>query len=277
MNTVAVETKNNMGKSILKSVFDGIFKRAVKRDDDTRTHSHRGGHWKKAVDDLLVLQRDVSTRLSDYDEVKRRAAVVENLLMMMGDNLQDILLWVKDEQHRYVWANNALIATLHPDRRLQDLIGKTDADVGDRLCNSICFSTDKYVADARDQCHFIEIDYGETGEPVLIMDVYKRPVFSGKGRLKHTVGYALKHKKDDMYLNLLALDRGLKTGEIRELGLGCYIVTGNACETSKQMPKHILLGDILIDMGLISKKELEMALFKQVEARLDFFDGKSCS
>jgi hypothetical protein len=131
-------------------------------------------------------------------------------LVTLVDNNTGVGLWIKDEEDKYIFANQTLRMLLFRGKEMYDLASKTDGEITGRLVNytafeemikrvhyskypeidsreyfeegSICNITDIITRAQKKPCRFHE----EIGE--LVLDVWKTPLLNEKGEVVGTVG-----------------------------------------------------------------------------------------
>lgn len=114
------------------------------------------------------------------------------LLESMTENMDD-MLWAKDLQGRYLFANPVIRRVLLCSDD-EDVIGKTDVYFANRqramgqkhTFGELCFDTDKIVIEKRISGRFEEA--GFVRGQYLILDVQKSPLYGRNGNLIGTVG-----------------------------------------------------------------------------------------
>lgn len=141
------------------------------------------------------------TRLQKHREALTKVeANYQNLylmLRMMCDNVED-LLWAKDLNNCYIFANKAMCERLLGTSNLSEPIGKTDMFFAERerakhpddnqwhTFGEICRDTDTIVLQNRKTERFDE--YGNVRGQFLFLDVFKSPFYDEKGNIIGTVG-----------------------------------------------------------------------------------------
>lgn len=116
-----------------------------------------------------------------------------DLLRLMIDNAPD-LIWAKDLNDRYMFANQAICDRLLKCGNMAEAVGKTDLYFAQRerqaghehSFGEICVNSDIVVKETRQPGRFKE--YGLVRGKQLVLDVYKAPIFNGIGVLLGTVG-----------------------------------------------------------------------------------------
>jgi len=187
--------------------------------------------WKR----MLAVSMDITTQYQQMQTLGERNHLLENVCTVVSD-----LLWAKDTQGRYLYANTATQARLFPHEP-QSLIGKTDLELADMLheqgirhtLGDLCVSSDLMILHKRQPDTFVET--GEIGGTQLSLEVTKSPFFDRNGHLIGTIGTAkditkqqeadtrLKNKEQELRLILDQTNDGVWQAD-NHLGLFC----GNA-------------------------------------------------
>lgn len=127
------------------------------------------------------------------------------LLRLMCDNVPD-MIWAKDLDKRYLFANKAFCAQLLNARDTEEPLGKTDLFFAERerashpgnpqwhTFGEICRDSDDIVLEKKQAGRFDE--YGNVKGEFLFLDVYKAPFWDQAGNLIGTVGCARDVTKD---------------------------------------------------------------------------------
>jgi len=118
-------------------------------------------------------------------------------LRLLADNLPDIL-WAKDTEGRYLFANRALCENLLMAENTDEPIGKTDIFFAKRerekhpdnpewhTFGELCFNSDVVTLEHMKPMRFEE--FGNVKGKMLYLEVHKAPFFDDKGNLLGTVG-----------------------------------------------------------------------------------------
>ncbi|MBT8341518.1 MAG: PAS domain S-box protein, partial [Desulfatitalea sp.] len=115
------------------------------------------------------------------------------MLRLIADNVPD-LIWAKDLDDRYIFANQALCEKLLKCGRPEDAIGKTDIFFAERekeqghqhTFYGTGFQSDQIIKEKRTSGRFLE--QGLVRNENLILDVHKAPIWDENGELIGTVG-----------------------------------------------------------------------------------------
>ncbi|MBU0494166.1 MAG: GAF domain-containing protein [Chloroflexi bacterium] len=139
-------------------------------------------------------QAEAALRVSEaqYKELYR-------LVRLMCDNVPD-LIWAKDLEKRYVFANQAICDKLLFAQDTEEPLGKTDMYFAERerraspddpnwhTFGEICADSDTLVMGTMQAQRFDE--FGNVRGQFLYLDVYKAPFLDEAGRMMGTVGCA---------------------------------------------------------------------------------------
>jgi len=152
------------------------------------------------VTQMIEYTIDITQRKQAEEALAESRARYQRLYSMarlMADNLPD-LLWAKDLDGRYLFANRALCERLLGARDTEEPIGKTDLFFAQRelaahpddpewfTFGELCPQSDAAVIESRRPGQFEECGFVR-GEHVCY-DVHKAPLFDDDGRLIGTVG-----------------------------------------------------------------------------------------
>jgi len=115
------------------------------------------------------------------------------MLRLMADNVPD-LIWAKDMEDRYIFANQAMCDKLLKCRQPDEAIGQTDIFFArqeresgqNHTFGEICVNSDEVVKKQRAPGRFLE--EGLVRNQYLILDVHKAPFWGPDGRIIGTVG-----------------------------------------------------------------------------------------
>jgi PAS domain S-box-containing protein len=119
------------------------------------------------------------------------------LLRLLTRNLPD-MLWVKDLEGKYLYANQAICDGLLMAKDTQEPLGKTDIFFALRERNAhkenpewhtfgeLCFNSDLVVIQEKKPMKFEE--FGNVRGKMLYLEVYKAPFYDKEGNILGTVG-----------------------------------------------------------------------------------------
>jgi len=132
-------------------------------------------------------------------ESEERYRTLFNMMRLMCDNVPD-LIWAKDKDNHYTFANRAMCKKLLNASDTSEPIGKTDLFFAEReralhpddpqwhTFGEICMDTDQITIDAGIPSQFDE--YGNVRGEFLYLDVHKAPFLNEDGEMIGTVGSA---------------------------------------------------------------------------------------
>ncbi|ADN09058.1 sensor domain-containing protein [Sulfurimonas autotrophica] len=120
-----------------------------------------------------------------------------SLLNLLTQHLPD-MLWVKDLEGKYIYANKAICNDLLMAKDTQEPIGKGDIffalrereahkEIADwHTFGELCFNSDQLVIDSNKAMKFEE--YGNVKGKLMYLEVYKAPFYDKDGNIIGTVG-----------------------------------------------------------------------------------------
>ncbi|MBN1260865.1 MAG: response regulator [Anaerolineae bacterium] len=149
---------------------------------------------------ILVIVRNITQqkhaeRALAASEAEYRA--LYRLIRLMADNVPD-LIWAKDLEKRYLFANKAICTKLLSARDTDEPIGKNDLFFASRerdahphdlqwhTFGEICQDSDSIVMASQEAQRFDE--FGNVKGEFLYLDVYKAPFWDENGAMIGTVG-----------------------------------------------------------------------------------------
>ena len=150
----------------------------------------------------ILVARDISEAKAAEEKLRRSEdnyRRLSTLLRLVCDNVPD-MIWAKDLQKRYIFANTALCRTLLHAADTDEPVGKTDLFFAQRersrfpddpdwhTFGEICRDTDQITMDAGRPQQFDE--YGNIQGRFLYLDVRKAPLMDENGVMIGTVGSA---------------------------------------------------------------------------------------
>ncbi|HUX53276.1 MAG TPA: PAS domain S-box protein [Williamwhitmania sp.] len=149
---------------------------------------------------IMATVHDLSQIQKQREALTKSEANYQNLylmLRMMCDNVED-LLWAKDLNNCYIFANKAMCERLLGANNLSEPIGKNDMFFAERerakhpddhqwhTFGEICRDTDTVILKSKKTERFDE--YGNVRGQFLFLDVFKSPFYDEKGNIIGTVG-----------------------------------------------------------------------------------------
>ena len=144
----------------------------------------------------IVLRKRAESELKESEEKYRS---LSTLLRSMCDNVPD-MIWAKDLDKRYIFANKALCRDLLQAENTDEPIGRTDLffalrergrfpdDPSWHTFGELCRDSDQITMDAGENLQFDE--FGNVRGHFLLLDVRKAPFIDEHGRAIGTVGSA---------------------------------------------------------------------------------------
>ncbi len=130
-------------------------------------------------------------------EREKDARQLYKLLRLVTDNMPD-MLWAKDLNNRYIFANKAMCENLLNAKDTNEPVGRNDMFFANRERRShpdnpswhtfgeICRDSDTDILNSGKTEHFEE--YGNVKNKFLVLDVYKSPLFDDHENIIGTVG-----------------------------------------------------------------------------------------
>jgi len=98
---------------------------------------------------------------------------VEQLISMF-DLLPDIIFWIKDKEHRFIYANQSFILNAGL-KNLEQMVGKTDYDISPVHIARQFFSDDNKIINGQHVTERLEINMTQTGDSAWF-STSKRPI-----------------------------------------------------------------------------------------------------
>ena len=151
---------------------------------------------------IALLENELILRKRSEEKLKDSAAKYHsefNLMRLMCDSVPD-MIWAKDHEKRYIFANKALCRHLLNAADTNEPLGKTTMFFTERerlrhtddpewhTLGEICRNTDTITMDAGTPQQFDE--YGNVQGKYLFLDMRKAPLMDENGRMIGTVGSA---------------------------------------------------------------------------------------
>jgi PAS domain S-box-containing protein len=176
------EVKNRQGK-ILEVEISSFF--LVKKDNE--------------VDNFVLIVRDITAR----NESEQKRLVEHELMYNLMDNISD-LVYIKDDQHRFIMVNKAMAAEFHVNP--EEMIGKTEWDFlpKDHVQRSV---DDENAIMRSGQAIINRLEYIDAGTgSERWMSLTKIPRYNEEGTIVGTIGFsrdvtAWKHTEEELLRN----------------------------------------------------------------------------
>lgn len=157
---------------------------------------------KNQPDSRLILIRDITEQVKIQKQILEGQERYQSMFMMfrlMSDNMSD-LLWAKDLDNKYIFANKAMCEKLLHATDTDEPIGKTDMFFAERerqkqpnrtdwyTFGELCQDSDSIVIQSKKPESFDE--YGNVDGKFLFLDVRKAPIYDESGNMIGVVGSA---------------------------------------------------------------------------------------
>jgi PAS domain S-box-containing protein len=149
---------------------------------------------------IIEQLRDITEKKRTEDalrESEEKYVRLYKMMRMMCDNIPD-MVWAKDTEKRYIFANRATCVNLLCAEDTAEPVGKTDLFFAERerarhpedpkwhTFGEICSDSDQITMDVKVPQHFDE--YGNIKGKFVFLDVHKAPFLNEKGEMIGTVG-----------------------------------------------------------------------------------------
>lgn len=130
-------------------------------------------------EDISSIRKDITT---DVQELESEVMVYKYILHAVGEAIPD-MLWFKDMEGKYLYANKAIKDGLLLD---DDPIGKTDQELAEaarrtygaenHTFGELCADSDQIVKQTKAPGRFLE--HGKIKGKMMYLEVFKAPVYS---------------------------------------------------------------------------------------------------
>ncbi len=215
---------------------------------------------------VFCVCRDISARKQNEERIRESETQFRSaysLMRMLCDNVPD-MIWAKDLDKRYLFANKAICANLLNAADVDEPIGKIDMFFAEReralhadnpewhTFGEICRDTDAITMEAGTPQQFDE--YGNIKGKFLFLDVHKAPFIDENGKMIGTVGSA----RDVTFVKLL--EKQLQESESKFRGVFEFSPMGIVI-VEKESNKFLKANASFLEMLGYNEKEL---LTKQV-------------
>ncbi len=206
---VSAEGKNDIPKIVeqIKLAFEGSpqqFEFWGKRKNGEifpkSVHVYKGNYFDKDV--VIAVAQDISVKKQVLQTLKaseERYKSLSSIFRLIADNSED-LLWAKDLDNKYIFANKAICEKLLLAKDTDEPIGKDDLFFAIRqrkahpenpewhTFGEICANTDEVIHKVQTAKQFDE--YGNVRGKFLFLDVHKAPIRDKSGNMIGVVGTA---------------------------------------------------------------------------------------
>lgn len=146
-------------------------------------------------DKLDVDAQIISKMEVELLDIKRERDIYKNLVIAVGNTIPD-LMWAKDLEGRYIYANQEICDVLFYGVAKSAVLGRNDleltvickAKVGaeNHTFGEICKNSDQVVLDSKTKGLFLE--YGLVDGKDVYLEVHKAPFYNSDGTMFGTVG-----------------------------------------------------------------------------------------
>jgi len=194
---------------------------------------------KYGADKALAVVRNITQR-KNYEialkESQQKYEELYNLLRLMADTTPD-MVWAKDLEKRYIFANKAMCFELLNAVDTNEPIGKTDLyfalrereqhpeDPSWHTFGELCMDSDEITMRELRPMQFDE--YGNVKGKFIFLDVHKAPLFSNEGKLIGVVGTARDITEKKEIEEKLKLSEQTYKGIINSISEAVYIQDEN--------------------------------------------------
>lgn len=148
----------------------------------------------KILDEIKKDQKRTDNLEKELERAKLKADEFKNLVISIGDTIPD-MMWCKDINGKYIYANNGIAKTLFYGLHYRDIIGLTDAEItakckelvgpDNHTFGEVCGNSDVVVLNSLKKERFLE--WGLINGKEMYLEVYKAP-FYRNGQVIGTVG-----------------------------------------------------------------------------------------
>lgn len=187
------------------SAFTQHLEGLAEKEGEARQFSAEGGReittlvatFNSMIRSLDKQQAAIRSHAEELDQLSQQQRATARLLRMVCDNVPD-MIWAKDRNGFYLFANQAICTNLLVARDTEEPVGKNDLFFARREREShperadwhtfgeLCFNSDELVLQDMKPQRFDE--YGNVKGAFLFLDVFKAPFFDDSGTLLGTVG-----------------------------------------------------------------------------------------
>ncbi|NOZ07692.1 MAG: PAS domain S-box protein [FCB group bacterium] len=151
---------------------------------------------------IVSIIRDITKRVNankKLQESEQKYKAISRLQRAVSDNMTD-MLWAKDLEKKYIFANKALCSNLLNAETVDDPIGRTDMWFAARereqhpenhewhTFGEICQDSDQVIIDTKKPGSFDE--YGNVKGKFIFLKVHKSPLIDDEGNMIGIVGSA---------------------------------------------------------------------------------------
>ncbi|HPH00841.1 MAG TPA: PAS domain S-box protein [Tenuifilaceae bacterium] len=227
---------------------------------------------------VLAIVRDVTSRTNAENALKESEEKyynLYNLMRLMADTIPD-MVWAKDLNQNYIFANMAFCSTILNARDTDEPVGKNDMFFAKREREShpenpewhtfgeLCMNSDLDTLRELKEMQFDE--YGNVKGKFIFLDVHKSPLYDKNGKLIGVVGSGRDITEKKKMEEHLALSEKTYRGIINSISEAVYVQDADgtfldvnkACEKYFGYQREYFIGKKPDDLSAPGKNDMEM-------------------
>lgn len=227
---------------------------------------------------VLAIVRDVTSRTNAENALKESEEKyynLYNLMRLMADTIPD-MVWAKDLNQNYIFANKAFCSTILNARDTDEPVGKNDMFFAKREREShpenpewhtfgeLCMNSDLDTLRELKEMQFDE--YGNVKGKFIFLDVHKSPLYDKNGKLIGVVGSGRDITEKKKMEEHLAISEKTYRGIINSIteavyvqdADGSFLDVNKACEKYFGYQREYFIGKKPDDLSAPGKNDIEM-------------------
>lgn len=227
---------------------------------------------------VIAIVRDVTIQTNAENALKESEEKyfdLYNLMRLMADTIPD-MVWAKDLNQNYIFANKAFCSTILNAKDTDEPIGKNDMFFAKREREShpenpewhtfgeLCMNSDLDTLRELREMQFDE--YGNVKGKFIFLDVHKAPLYDKDGKLIGVVGSGRDITEKKKVEENLALSEKTYREIINSITEAVYIQDADgtfldvnqACEKYYEYPREHFIGKKPDDLSAPGKNDMEM-------------------
>jgi len=227
---------------------------------------------------VLAIVRDVTSLTNAENALKESEEKyynLYNLMRLMADTIPD-MVWAKDLNQNYIFANKAFCSTILNARDTDEPVGKNDMFFAKREREShpenpewhtfgeLCMNSDLDTLRELKEMQFDE--YGNVKGKFIFLDVHKSPLYDKNGKLIGVVGSGRDITEKKKMEEHLALSEKTYRGIINSISEAVYVQDADgtfldvnkACEKYFGYQREYFIGKKPDDLSAPGKNDIEM-------------------